>query len=145
MGKNDLMLSKEHGVNPSVMICPACGKETGVALLGHNRGEKAPRYIMDRSLCAECKKIIDHGGVILIEVEDGQGGDGTRKNPVRTGKIVGIKRTALDPQAIGTSEMAYVEQSQLMAMMGATYDKNIDNTASVYGDSSVAPAESEEN
>lgn len=29
-----LLLSKEHGLNPSLLCCPLCGADTGVALCG---------------------------------------------------------------------------------------------------------------
>ena len=45
MGK-DVTLSKKHGLNPSMVVCPICGKAESVALLGHIKGdEEAPRYI----------------------------------------------------------------------------------------------------
>ena len=37
-----LRLSKEHGLNPSLLVCPICGKDVGIALLGANGGKKAP-------------------------------------------------------------------------------------------------------
>lgn len=45
MGKG-VTLSKKHGLNPSMTVCPICGKAEGIALLGHIKGdEEAPRYI----------------------------------------------------------------------------------------------------
>lgn len=45
MGKG-VTLSKKHGLNPSMAVCPICGKAESVALLGHIKGdEEAPRYI----------------------------------------------------------------------------------------------------
>ena len=34
MGKG-VTLSKKHGLNPSMVVCPICGKAESVALLGH--------------------------------------------------------------------------------------------------------------
>lgn len=39
MGKS-VTLSKKHGVNPSMVICPICGKEESVAILGYIKGDK---------------------------------------------------------------------------------------------------------
>lgn len=44
MGKG-VTLSKKYGLNPSMAVCPICGKAESVALLGHIKGdEEAPRY-----------------------------------------------------------------------------------------------------
>lgn len=38
---------KKHGVNSSITVCPICGKEIGIALLGKLKGdEEAPRKII---------------------------------------------------------------------------------------------------
>lgn len=39
MGKG-ITLSKKHGLNPSVMVCPICGKEESIAMLGYIKGDK---------------------------------------------------------------------------------------------------------
>lgn len=42
-----IRVSEKHGVNPSITICPICGKETGIALLGKLKGDKeAPMSLM---------------------------------------------------------------------------------------------------
>lgn len=52
MGKG-ITLSKKHGLNPSITVCPICGKEEGIALLGHIKEDKeAPRYIQG-DICDE--------------------------------------------------------------------------------------------
>lgn len=35
-----IRVSEKHRVNPSITICPICGKETGIALLGKLKGDK---------------------------------------------------------------------------------------------------------
>lgn len=50
MSKN-IILSEKHGVNSSITVCPICGKEIGIALLGKLKGdEEAPRKNYRRSL-----------------------------------------------------------------------------------------------
>lgn len=50
MSKN-IIFSEKHGVNPSITVCPICGKEIGIALLGKlKRDEEAPRKNYRRSL-----------------------------------------------------------------------------------------------
>lgn len=39
MGKG-VTLSKKHGLNPSMVVCPICGKAESVALLGHIKGDE---------------------------------------------------------------------------------------------------------
>lgn len=57
--------SPKHGVNPSIMVCPICGKDTAIALFGRLKGDKeAPRKI-EGELCDECKKKY----IQIIEVE----------------------------------------------------------------------------
>ena len=64
--------SEEHGVNPSVMICFFCGESSGVALLGANRGEKAPREaIYDMAPCQACEEYMEKG-IMLLSVKDGE-------------------------------------------------------------------------
>lgn len=91
--KGSIKLSPKHGVNPSVMHCFICGKETGVALLGKLKDDKeAPKDMTNPDeLCEDCRKQIEAGNKYIIEVEDNT----DKKNPVRTGRIVCIKGDAL--------------------------------------------------
>jgi len=70
MGK-DLKISPEHGLNPSVMACPVCGKDTGVALCGYMRGDKkSPVKMLDLDPCKDCREELDrhalHDFVIVL-------------------------------------------------------------------------------
>lgn len=63
-------MSKKHGVNPSLMLCPYCGKETGIALFGKLKGDKeAPKNVIGNGLCDDCKKKVEDGLVLIIEAE----------------------------------------------------------------------------
>lgn len=69
MAKGDIILSKEHGVNPSIAVCPVCGKETGVALFGKLKDDaKAPPYVHGEP-CDECQKKFDEGYVAVIAMK----------------------------------------------------------------------------
>ena len=70
MGK-DVTLSKKHGLNPSMAICPICGKAEGIALSGHIKGdEEAPRYIHG-DICDECKaRVVDNKCFVISVGED---------------------------------------------------------------------------
>lgn len=64
---SNIRISEKHGVNPSLMVCPLCQKDTGVALLGKLRGDaEAPRRMLDQEACDECKKHMEQG-IILVE------------------------------------------------------------------------------
>ena len=67
MGK-DVTLSKKHGLNPSMVVCPICNKAKSVALLGHIKGdEEAPRYIQG-DICDECKAKVADNKCFVISV-----------------------------------------------------------------------------
>lgn len=70
MGKG-ITLSKKHGLNPSMVICPICGKEESVAILDYIKGDKeAPRYIQG-DICDECKaKVADNKCFVISVGED---------------------------------------------------------------------------
>ena len=66
MGKG-VTFSKKHGLNPSMAVCPICGKAESVALLGHIKGyEEAPRYIQG-DICDECKaRVADNKCFVIL-------------------------------------------------------------------------------
>ena len=71
MGKG-ITLSKKHGLNPSVMVCPICGKTGDIAILGHIKGdEEAPRYIQG-DICDECKARVADNKCFVISVGEDQ-------------------------------------------------------------------------
>lgn len=71
MGKS-VTLSKKHGLNPSMAVCPICGKAENVVLLGHIKGdEEAPRYIQG-DICDECKARVADNKYFVISVGEDQ-------------------------------------------------------------------------
>lgn len=69
--KDSIRLSEKHGLNPSLLICPVCGKDTGVALVGRlPEDEQAPRKMLDRGPCEACVSEFDKmkslGFLILV-------------------------------------------------------------------------------
>nr|DAW35357.1 MAG TPA: SIR2 family protein [Caudoviricetes sp.] len=112
--KGSILLSEKHGVNPSVLHCICCGKDYGVALLGKLKNdEEAPRDIYE-GLCDDCKGVIDSGGVMIIEVRDGESGS---KNPYRTGRIVGMSKDFKERNHI-ENPMVYMEESSFNGVFG---------------------------
>jgi len=85
-----LIISEKHGVNPCVLVCPICGQDSGVAMLGKLKGDaEAPRQMADPQPCKRCAEAMAKG-VIFLSVRDGEGG----KNPYRTGKLIGLTEEA---------------------------------------------------
>lgn len=103
MTEGSINLSPKYGVNPSVLHCFICGKETGLALLGKLKDDaEAPHDISNpNEICDDCKKALQEGKFIL-EVED----NSKENNPKRTGRYVCIKKEAL-PDI--TSPICYME------------------------------------
>ena len=68
-----ITLSPKHGVNPSIVICPICKKDTSIALFGRLKGDaEAPKQI-EGELCDECKKKY----ITIVEVESETNRKGT--------------------------------------------------------------------
>lgn len=66
----NIRVSEKHGVNPSMVCCPVCGKEDSIALLGKLKGDvEAPRNIPNNQPCDDCEGYMEQG-IILIQVKD---------------------------------------------------------------------------
>lgn len=114
MKRNEgIILSDKYGVNPSVLHCFICGKETGVALLGKLKNNaEAPRDMTQLGeYCEDCKKQIEAGNKFVIEVK----GEEETPNPERTGPYVCIKGDAL-PNI--KSPVCYAPQKVFQQMFG---------------------------
>lgn len=84
--KKDITLSKKHGLNPSMVICPICGKKESIAILGHIKGDKeAPRKIIG-DLCDDCISKLGNDKIYILAINDQ--GYGT--------KAIIIERSALN-------------------------------------------------
>lgn len=87
--KDSIEISKKYGLNPSMCLCPVCLKEINeIALLGHNRGREAPRYIIGQTPCKECNDNLKHGYVACIGVEE-------EDHSKRTGDLIFIEQNVL--------------------------------------------------
>lgn len=81
-----IRVSEKHGVNPSITICPICGKETGIALLGKLKGDKEAPMRMLSDLCDDCISKLGNDKIYILAIDDQ--GYGT--------KGIIIKRSALN-------------------------------------------------
>ena len=116
MSKGSILLSPKHGVNPSIAHCECCGKDYGLVLMGKLKGDKeAPKEVM-YGFCEDCQKVIDQGGVLIVEVKDGEE-EKNPKNPYRTGRIAGCSKQYRERNDIKTPRI-YMEQSMFEPIFG---------------------------
>lgn len=118
-------LSKQYGVNPSVLQCHICGKEFGLALFGSGLRDKktgkeveAPRKMaMPGQYCDDCKKILNQGGVFFIECKD-EDVDNHVKNPYRTGRLLAIKKEAAEELFGQSNPVTYIGETVFEHIFG---------------------------
>ena len=116
MSKDSITLSPKHGVNPSILHCQCCGKEYGIGLAGRLKDDaEAPKDVM-YGFCDDCQKVIDQGGVMIVEVKDGEA-ERNSKNPYRTGRIVGLGKNFKERNHIKTP-VVYMEQTVFQSLFG---------------------------
>lgn len=61
---------KKHGVNPSITICPICGKEIGIALLGKLKGDKEAPMRMLSDPCDDCVSKLGNDKIYILAIND---------------------------------------------------------------------------
>lgn len=67
----NIPISEKHGVNPSIVVCFWCGKETNeIALLGRLPNDaEAPRHVViNYEPCEECAGLMSQG-ITLMEAD----------------------------------------------------------------------------
>jgi hypothetical protein len=114
MKDKGIRLHPEHGLNPSLLQCFACGGDAGVAILGYNGGKEAPRKMATvDTFCQKCEEHMKLG-VILIEARNGESG----QNPYRTGRQWVVTeeavRKAFDPkiaEAAAKYRVSFIEEN----------------------------------
>ena len=80
----------------------------------NGKSAEAPRYVYTGDICDKCKKVIDEGGVFVIEVKDGESGD----TPYRTGRLVGIKREAAERVFGEVHPISFMEETPFERCFG---------------------------
>ena len=114
--KDSIRLSEKHGVNPSLITCFQCNKDTGVALLGRLPNDKgAPRSIPDNKLCDTCEKEY----ILCLEVE-------SEAYSKPTGRVLTLKRSALEP---GSPEYQALITAPVALITPETFDFLIQNNS----------------
>lgn len=85
MKSDEILLSPNHGLNPSISKCPICHKEIGIILFGKLKEDKQAPMEVEIELCEECKKLYS---IIHEAIEE----FGKAKY---TGRILYMKKEAL--------------------------------------------------
>lgn len=108
-------LSPKHGLNASLLLCPCCGKDTGLALLGRLKDDaEAPRRLIDRSPCDKCRAEFDEmrmRGMLLLIVRDEAKDCGDDFWPFYVGAAV-INPKAIDDDDIRQRGTALISESE---------------------------------
>ena len=77
MKDKGITLSERHGLNPSLEVCLACGKDMGIVMFGKLKDDiEAPKQVCLGHLCDECtaKFKSEHRKVLLETTEYGPTG-----------------------------------------------------------------------
>jgi hypothetical protein len=128
MRKGSILLSPQHGVNPSVGVCFYCGEDDGtVVLAGKMKGDaEAPhKAIWTKEPCPKCKDYMKQG-IIFIGVRDGEASLSPGENPYRSGQFLVVKEEAVkrmleekSPALLADilkQRVAFLEESTLRAI-----------------------------
>lgn len=70
-----MVVSKKHGLNPSMDICFFCGEAKGIALFGKMKGDaKAPHNVLlNYEPCDKCKELMAQGTTLIEVVTEDNG------------------------------------------------------------------------
>lgn len=112
-----LRLSKKYGLNPSLLICPICGNDAGIALLGDNGGKKAPYQMISMDLCDDCKQKIKEGNTFILSAKQ------TSKGIQPTGAYILVPNTCLNIP-IPPKGICFMEESEFNKLIKNEQDKN---------------------
>ena len=80
-----ITLSPKHGLNPSIVICPVCKKDTSIALFGRLKGDAEAPKTVEGELCDDCKKKY----ITIVEVE-------SETNKRGTGRCAYVPKEAIN-------------------------------------------------
>ena len=72
MSKDKIILSKNHGVNPSIEVCTVCGEDLRIILFGKLKDDvEAPKQVCLGRLCDKCiSKFTEEHKKLVLEVSD---------------------------------------------------------------------------
>lgn len=83
-----MVISKKHGLNPSMDICFFCGEAKGIALFGKMKGDaEAPRNVLlNYEPCDKCKEQMSKGTTIIEVVTEDNGNKPIQEGICPTGR-----------------------------------------------------------
>ena len=102
--------------------CYVCGEPIGVIVYDDRKEKchsKKNTVVCSGSLCPECKKMVDDGGIFFIEVKDGSNG---LENPYRTGRVICIQESDVKKVLKDYQPVNLVEK-WLFSVMFPKYEK----------------------
>ena len=80
-----ITLSPKHWLNPYIVICPVCKKDTSIALFGRLKGDAEAPKTVEGELCDDCKKKY----ITIVEVE-------SETNKRGTGRCAYVPKEAIN-------------------------------------------------
>lgn len=91
-----MVISKKHGLNPSMDICFFCGEPKGIALFGKMKGDAAaPRQVfLNYEPCEKCQALMDKGTAIIEVVTEDNGNMEIQDGIYPTGRWCVMRREA---------------------------------------------------
>lgn len=123
-----LRLSKKHGVNPSMGVCPICLKDNQeILLLGKLPNDaEAPMRVLS-NICDECKRKIEKGFYPLVVIKDipermVKNGLVSMEDAKREGHILFVKKESMPN--VPDSLFSYIPESLYRQMVDNTGEKN---------------------
>lgn len=102
---NGIRLSKNYGMNPSIVKCFICREDTdALAILGALPGDmQAPKYIINGDICDKCKSRINDGYVAVVEIENNNVDEINIKDVKLAGRSCFVRKAILD-NSVDTSK-----------------------------------------
>lgn len=123
-----LRLSKKHGVNPSMGVCPICLKDNQeILLLGELPDDaEAPMRVLS-NICDECKGKIEEGFYPLVVIKDipermVKNGLVSMEDAKREGHILFVKKESMSN--VPDSLFSYIPESLYRQIVNNTGEKN---------------------
>ena len=98
-----MVISKKHGLNPSMDICFFCGEAKGIALFGKMKGDaEAPRNVLlNYEPCDKCKEAMDQGTTVIEVVTEDNGNMPIKEGIYPTGRWC-VMRSEAAQELFGT-------------------------------------------
>ena len=125
MSKDSILLSKKHGVNPSIQLCFYCNECKGILLMGKLKDDQeAPREcVTDIEPCDKCKeKYKDYTLIVEVSIE----GIDPNRDFKPTGRWAAIKKEYINEKVVKESPVALAVEDTFNTLInrGDNDDKN---------------------